>query len=251
MTQEPEHIPSFSEKLMNKLIHYRKPIFTLLGITLVLSVALSFFLKNQHKQKHDSYISFTEKIHELEKFKTADNLHDSIALFKKLPNQQNHDQNFLIQISLSLKEQNELQKLQTSTTNPLQDFPFYKEYSSISLLIAQDKLQEAAGQSLGLHQKMHNKQKDSKEVFGLVLYSYNLLRIAFLHEKLQNPSIELDAWKDLEDVLYSKDKILESTYTTVNDRNALNNSLSKVFAKKDINLKDYIQNRKQALSKKS
>lgn len=67
--------------------------------------------------------------------------------------------------------------------------PHYAEFSEISLLIARKHYQEALEKSVSLKEKLSDKTP---------LYCQNLIRIAFLHQQIENPAGELAAWRDLE-----------------------------------------------------
>ena len=253
MTQEHEDQNPFSENIAKHLIQYKKGILYGLSAVVILSALLGFWLKNQKQEKVLSYLNFEEQADTLQKFKNKEQLEQSAQLFTALPKQQAHHAKYLAQVALSVDEQKLLGELMVnaSDSSTLDNFPFYQEYSKISLLIAEGQKSKAAERSLQQHQKMRQNQKRQGQVFGLVLYGYNLLRIAFLHQDLKQYDVELAAWKDLEDILQSSDKVLESSYSTQSSRYQLAQAITEVFSSKGVSLKDYISFRKNEVNKVS
>ncbi len=67
--------------------------------------------------------------------------------------------------------------------------PQYAEFSEISLLIARKQYQEALEKSVSLKEKLSDKTP---------LYGQNLIRIACLHQQMDNFAGELSAWRDFD-----------------------------------------------------
>lgn len=79
--------------------------------------------------------------------------------------------------------------------------PFYVDFSSISLLLANNQESEGLTQSISLKVKMLDALAKSENVqespsFGSSLFALNLLRIGMLEQKVGSPSGELAAWKE-------------------------------------------------------
>lgn len=77
--------------------------------------------------------------------------------------------------------------------------PDYRGYSQTTLAIAQNKLNEALVQSHQLKQRMLEQASIQMEShnFGDLLYGYNLLRLALLHQQQGNRTEELALWREL------------------------------------------------------
>lgn len=126
--------------------------------------------------------------------------------------------------------------------------PHYAQFSECSLLIGEKKLQEALDRSKNLKQTLdqdHQFWTPKSELIkhGQMLYGYNLLRIAFLEQALDNPLGELEAWKAFK----QEAGWLESEpLPTRADPNAYE-LISQNFQKNDVSLKDFIQYREQVL----
>lgn len=75
--------------------------------------------------------------------------------------------------------------------------PFYADYAHTSLLISQEKYQDALKEALKLKEQMISQAKGKEREFGDTLYFFNLLRIAMLHQQLENKNEELNAWQEL------------------------------------------------------
>lgn len=90
-----------------------------------------------------------------------------------------------------------------ATLKRIGDFsPYYKEFSSCSLLIADQKLTEALQNAKTLKASMDSDdrfwEKKSELVrHGCILYAYNLLRIAMLEKAAGTPKGELSAWAEM------------------------------------------------------
>jgi hypothetical protein len=71
------------------------------------------------------------------------------------------------------------------------DLPLHAEFARISLLIEQEKYQKALEASVTLKERLEKVEAASR------FQGWNLLRLAVLHKKLQNPSGELAAWEEV------------------------------------------------------
>lgn len=152
-------------------------------------------------------------------------------------------QNLLINENFS-KEEYTL--AETSLERTKAELPLYHEFSTITLLINNGQFQDALSKSLELKTKMLNDLTFLKEESlpaGSVLYSFNLLRIALLEGKLKEIAKELVAWQELENYLNLK------CPDSVNDKIKIaTKTLGEMFNEHGIELTDYIQYRKNAIS---
>lgn len=79
------------------------------------------------------------------------------------------------------------QSLKRTQANNL---PTYQEFAKTSLIIGQEKYQEALDKALKIKQELPSESP---------LFAYNLLRIATLYQALGNKNEELNAWKEWND----------------------------------------------------
>jgi predicted negative regulator of RcsB-dependent stress response len=87
-----------------------------------------------------------------------------------------------------------------NTLNRIQDegLKLYNSFASTTLLISESQYEEALKASQTLHQTMLeelNKGIGEDRSFSEVLFAFNLLRIAMLHQQLKNNNEELLAWQ--------------------------------------------------------
>jgi poly(3-hydroxyalkanoate) synthetase len=74
----------------------------------------------------------------------------------------------------------------------------YNEFASATLLISEAHYKEALEKALALQQTMLddlNQGANSDRSFSEVLFAFNLLRIAMLHQQLNNDKEELQSWQ--------------------------------------------------------
>ncbi len=127
--------------------------------------------------------------------------------------------------------------------------PYYLQFSNCSLLIGEKKFEEALSQSQALkvaldHDANFWKKRSELVQHGAVLYGYNLLRIAFLQQVLENVPGEIEAWNDFKK---------EAGWLEIGDslRRLDPESVQLIgqnFHKNEISLKDFIQYRESVLS---
>lgn len=112
------------------------------------------------------------------------------------------------------------------------EVPFHAIYAETSLLIEQGSFQEALENAVALKEQMGSSfLKEAKG--GSLVYVYNLLRIACLQQELKNRHGERAAWEELEGFLKSDSPVAHTL---------LDN-----FSEKQINLNQYIAERKKLL----
>jgi len=121
-----------------------------------------------------------------------------------------------------------------------QEAPFHAAYGETSLMIEQGNYQEALQRSVSLKEQMAkmgdwNRLGAGQYAGGALLYAHNLLRIAFLQQELVNPAGERVAWEDLEVFLGANQSLAALLF--------------KNFREKEIDLTNYIAERKQQLIK--
>lgn len=113
-----------------------------------------------------------------------------------------------------------------------EEVPFHAIYAETSLLIEQGEFQQALQNAVALKEEMGSSYlKEQKG--GSLLYVYNLLRIACLQQELKNRPGEKAAWEELESFLQTG--------------NRLAHTLLDNFSEKQVNLTQYIAERKKAL----
>lgn len=120
-----------------------------------------------------------------------------------------------------------------SLTRVKEEVPLHATYAMTSLLIEQGSYQEALEKAVALKEQMgHSYQSGQKG--GSLLYVHNLLRIACLQQQLKNRPGEKAAWEELEALLSTKSRPAQM--------------LEGSFSEKQINLSQYIAERKKTLS---
>lgn len=113
-----------------------------------------------------------------------------------------------------------------------EEVPFHATYAMTSLLIEQGNYQEALEKAVALKEKMGS-SFITEQKGGSLLYIHNLLRIACLQQQLKNRPGEKAAWEELEHLLSTKSRPAQM--------------LQGSFSEKQINLSQYIAERKKTL----
>lgn len=113
-----------------------------------------------------------------------------------------------------------------------EEVPFHTTYAQTTLLIEQGSFQQALQDAVALKEEMGTSYL-SEHKGGSLLYAHNLLRIACLQQQLKNRPGEKAAWEELESLLEKK--------------NSLTDLILSSFSDKQINLAQYILERKKAL----
>lgn len=105
--------------------------------------------------------------------------------------------------------------------------PYYTQFTNCSLLIGERKFDEALTRASELNKAL----KQDEQYHGSILYGYNLLRIAFLMQKVGDRPGELAAWSD-----FKKETDSEAFRLICEN-----------FRKNDVSLTDFIQYRETLL----
>ncbi len=140
-----------------------------------------------------------------------------------------------------------------ATLKRMGDFsPYYKDFSTCSLMIADQKLGEALQNAKALKASMDTDNrfwdKQSNLVrHGCILYAYNLLRIAMLEKVAGTPKGELEAW--LEFKKNAGWQGAQPTSRTYDPEAYL--LIEHNFQNQEISLLDYIKYREEALTSMS
>lgn len=113
-----------------------------------------------------------------------------------------------------------------------EEAPFHATYAMTSLLIEQGGFQEALENAVALKEQMGDSFL-TEQKGGSLLYVHNLLRIACLQQELKNRHGERAAWEELEAILLTKSRPVQM--------------LQGSFSEKQVNLSQYIAERKKAL----
>lgn len=127
--------------------------------------------------------------------------------------------------------------------------PFYSDYSRTSFTIASKNYQQALNEAVSLKQNMLQDQdfleaQKEKQSYGSNLFAFNLLRIATLHQVLNNRNEESLAWKEFKQCAgWEKEDV--SIHKI--DKEGFHTLLSH-FTIQDISLLDYIGAREKKLA---
>ncbi len=113
-----------------------------------------------------------------------------------------------------------------------EDAPFHMTYAETSLLIEQGGFQQALENAVALKEQMGNSFL-TEQKGGSLLYVHNLLRIACLQQQLKNRPGEKAAWEELESFLQTDTRLAHTLLGS--------------FSEKQVNLTQYITERKKTL----
>lgn len=124
------------------------------------------------------------------------------------------------------------------------NLPYYNNFSEITLLIANNELENSLEESLILKTNLEKEKEKDEQSFSYLekIYAYNLLRIPFLQQKLEKYEEALSSWQKLDEYLYLSKS--ETIYFQESK-----NLLENLFSSEKISLKNYIQNQINAFEK--
>jgi tetratricopeptide (TPR) repeat protein len=128
------------------------------------------------------------------------------------------------------------------------DLPYYRDFGATSLLIAQGKYQEALNSATALQDRMTTDIEKSAgtrpQHFGDSLFALNMLRVALLHQELNQGQDELTTWKQWQQYAGLTTTRPESVITP-----QAFHSLIQQLAIGNMSLLDYIHYREKILEK--
>lgn len=108
----------------------------------------------------------------------------------------------------------------------------YINYAKTTLLMGNKSYDDALKQALDLKQQILDYRKETGlATSGQLLYAFNLLRLATLSQQMENKTLELTSWQELQSLDF---KILEA--------------IGPVFQEGHLTLQDYIRMRMKALT---
>ena len=113
-----------------------------------------------------------------------------------------------------------------------EEVPFHATYAKTSLLIEQGSFQQALENAVALKEQMGSSFLTEPKG-GSLLYVHNLLRIACLQQELKNRPGERSAWEELSCFLQTETRLAQT--------------LLESFSEKQVNLNQYIAERKKLL----
>ncbi|MBT3393712.1 MAG: hypothetical protein HN411_01195 [Waddliaceae bacterium] len=133
---------------------------------------------------------------------------------------------------------------ETLNTTSTSSSNFYKRYTATSILIAEERFHEALTAAIDLKNDALNNEAFSPEndnfSFGDTLFAYNLLRIAILHQTLNEAENENIAWEEFKRYGdWDNDDTPNTTYQ----------QLMNGFSEGNVSLIDYIAMRQEKLNK--
>lgn len=252
MTKKKRTKPSKSEHskfilwIMEKRIYFFSILASVVFINIILYKVKPFFEKKTPEVSVLAKSSFDEW--EETAFKDNKKLDELQNILKKNPGLKPKYEGLILQNLLVQEEFLDFKDALVDKTldRTKDELPFYYEYSKVAILIHQKEYLKALENSKELKSKMLKDlsflEKESLPA-GSILYSFNLLRIAFLEAKLKNDGAELIAWQELESYLKigNEDKLNDNIKVA-------SKALKTIFNDNNIELKDYIMFRKHRLS---
>jgi hypothetical protein len=127
--------------------------------------------------------------------------------------------------------------------------PYYVDYAKTTLLISEQKYQEALTLAMQLKQSMlrdaaSKEQHPEQRTFGSLLFAFNLLRIATLQQQLGNSEGELAAWEEWKQFAEGG----ATSPSSLIDSKAFN-IVSNHLAKGKVSLLNYIDHRQKTLKR--
>lgn len=103
------------------------------------------------------------------------------------------------QILIESQQPQEFLSFAKMATERLKEVPYYSLYSTSTCEINQENFEKALNHSLHLKKELETSLADQKDLsMGEVLYAFNLIRIAFLHKKLNHKEKETVSWKNIQ-----------------------------------------------------
>lgn len=132
------------------------------------------------------------------------------------------------------------------------DLPFYNDFASTTLLIAQGKTADALERSKNLKQKLLDNanaaiQDPAKKSFGDTLFAFNLLRIAMLQQQAGLAQDELKTWQEWKG--YTAFTRMPGTSQAIDSKAFF--AVANVFEEGQVTLASYIESREKQLAKKA
>ena len=231
------------------IVWVKNHLWTVAGIGAFLTVGVLGILKWVKGDAQVDYLAAEMAYHQWEGDKN-DQFVQLQKLIRKHPELHAKYDGAIAQKLLSNSEKGLATSYGRATLKRIGDFsPYYKEFSTCSLLIADQKLKEGLQNAKALKASMDSDdrfwEKKSELVrHGCILYAYNLLRIAMLEKVAGTPKGELEAWAEMKkNAGWHGSKPTSRTY----DPEAYF-LLQQNFQNQDISLLDYIKYREEVLS---
>lgn len=224
-----EEVLSSKDKFVQFLVKHGYNALIGTGIIVVLLTAASyFFFKNKASEEKDYF--FTQRIFNQFISGNENAFKDLQKSIDKHPDLQAKYNALIAQNLLINKNVDLAQKYLKNTLG--EEKLHYKMYSDVSILIAQERYDQALEKAQELNGVL-SEQKNSNIHYGNDLFVFNLLRIALLNQILEQQEAELLAWQELKNNTPLSEKILY------------------VFSKDNLSLLDYIAQREKKLKKSS
>lgn len=124
--------------------------------------------------------------------------------------------------------------------------PYYTDYAQTTLLISENKYQEALESAQDLKKKMLAtiNASDDQQQFGEMLFLFNLIRIAFLEQQMGIPSQELATWQEVSTRIQPQENQKKSSKRMQKSLQAFNAH----FQQGNASLLNYIKEREKKLA---
>ncbi|MBA3239061.1 MAG: hypothetical protein H0T62_12035 [Parachlamydiaceae bacterium] len=197
--------------------HGENILYTLLGAIILLFAAYMWFSGSStrdvgdFKSAHEEFQAFQKLSASGDSLNESETLAKLTQILKQQPSLQAKYDGLIAQ---TLIERNEVAKALPFADSTFRrigkdNLPFYIDYSEITLLIGQNRYNDAIKRSIALKENMLKilssekpaenqvvNQSTKESSFGEFLYAFNLLRIAFLQQYAGSPNEEIQSWKE-------------------------------------------------------
>ncbi len=204
----PKHLNSLEEGALTEwLARYGKTIIyglvafvAILILVYRLSTGHAVKAEQEYFQAANDYALFTQEGPTKDSPNTNDAFQRLLTIMARHPELHAAYDGALAQTLLNRGQLAEAKPLAIATLERTKsdDLPMYSQYASASLLISEERYQEALDKSQALQQQMIEtigRQPVAQErSFGDELFAFNLLRIAMLEQQLGDTQAELKTW---------------------------------------------------------
>lgn len=206
---KPNFLDSFDEgQLTEWLAAHGKNIIYILGALIILLIAFYSFGSSQKAKQEQDYIQAAQDVALFVNAKTPQETAAATEAYQRLndimtrhPELHAAYDGIIAQTLLNRSLITEAKPIALSTLKRISsdDLPFYGDFARTTLLISEQKDQEALASAQSLQKQMIdaiNTLPVAQRSFGEELFAMNLFRIGMLQQKLGDNAAELQTWQE-------------------------------------------------------